>query len=92
METEDRKSRVKSAFGRQKIVETGLVRNVCSSVSLSASDGRVWIGSSVKSFSGVEGRMSVVAFERDSILEGILDLFFVCLSCGPLLFHHRLLD
>jgi hypothetical protein len=68
---EDRKSKVKSAFGRQKIVETGIVRNVCSSVSLSASDGRVWIGSSVKSFSGVLGRASVVAFERDSILEGI---------------------
>jgi hypothetical protein len=48
-ETEDRKLKV--PFGRQKIVETGVVRNVCSSISLSASDGRVWIGSSVKSFS-----------------------------------------
>jgi hypothetical protein len=62
-ETEDRKSKGKSAFGRQKIVETGLVRKVCSSVWLSASDGRVWFGSSVKSSSGVEGRVSVVAFE-----------------------------
>jgi hypothetical protein len=68
---EDRKSKRKSAFGRQKIVETGLVRNVCSSVSLSASDGRVWIGSSVKSISGVVRLVSVVAFERDSSLEGI---------------------
>jgi hypothetical protein len=59
-ETED------SAFRRQEIVETGLVRNVCSSVSLSASDGRVWIGSSVKSFSVFLGRVSVVAFERGS--------------------------
>jgi hypothetical protein len=70
-EKEDRKSKVKSDFGRQKIVETGLVRNACSSVSLSASDGRVWIGSSVKSFSVAEDGVSVVAFERDSSLEGI---------------------
>jgi hypothetical protein len=70
-ETEDRKSKVKSDFGRQKIVRTGLVRNVSSSVSLSASDGRVWIGSSAKTFSGVEGRVSVVGFERDSVLERI---------------------
>jgi hypothetical protein len=68
-----RQWKVKSDFGRQKIVETGLVRNVCSPVSLSASDGRVWIGSSVKSFSEVEGRVAVVAFERDSSLEGIWD-------------------
>jgi hypothetical protein len=75
-EMEDRKSKVKSAFGRQKIVETGIVRNVCSPVSLSASDGRVWIGSSVKSFSEVLGRVSIVAFERDSFLEGICDSEF----------------
>jgi hypothetical protein len=75
-ETEDRKSKGKSAFERQKIVGTGLVRNVCSSVSLSASDGRVWIGSSVKSFSGVLGRMSVIAFEKGSILEVIWDSGF----------------
>jgi hypothetical protein len=74
--TEDRKPKVKGAFWRQKTVETGVVRNVCSPVSLSASDGRVWIGSSVKSFSGVIGRVSVVAFERDSIMEGIWDSGF----------------
>jgi hypothetical protein len=72
----DRKPKVKSAFWRQRIVETGIVRSVCSEVSLSASDGRVWIGSSVKSFSGVEGPVSVVAFERDSILKGICDSGF----------------
>jgi hypothetical protein len=75
-ETKDRESKGKSAFGRQKIVESGIVCNVCSSVSLWASDGRVWIGSSVKSFSGVEGRVSIVAFERDSLLEGIWDSGF----------------
>jgi hypothetical protein len=73
---EEKKSKGKSAFGRQKIVETGLVRNVCSSVWLFPSDGRVWIGSSVKSCSGVLGQVSVVAFERDSILEEILDWGF----------------
>jgi hypothetical protein len=69
-EEEDTEPCEGSDFERQKIVETGLVRNVCSPVSLSASGGRVWIGSSVKSFSGVLGRMSVVAFERGSVLEG----------------------
>jgi hypothetical protein len=73
---EGEKTKQKSAFGRKKIVETGLVRNVCSPVSLSASDGRVWVGSSVKSFSGVLGRVSVVAFERGSSLEGICDFGF----------------
>jgi hypothetical protein len=37
---EDRKLKRKSAFERQKIVESGLVRNVGSSVSLPAWDGR----------------------------------------------------
>jgi hypothetical protein len=75
-DTEDRNSKEKGTFWRQKIGETGLVRNICSSVSLSVSDGRVWIGSSVKSFSGVFGRVSVVAFERDSSLEAISDSGF----------------
>jgi hypothetical protein len=74
-ETEDRKSKGKSPFKPQKIVENGLVRNV-RSVSLSASEGRVWIGSSVKSCSRIVGRMSVVAFERGSSFEGILDSVF----------------
>jgi hypothetical protein len=75
-EWQNRKSKVKSTFGRQKIVETGLVRNVGSSVSLSASDGRVWIGSSVKSYFRMVGRVSVVAFERGSVFEGICDSRF----------------
>jgi hypothetical protein len=70
------KPKRESDFGRQKIVETGLARSVCSSASLSASDGRVWIGSSVKSFSEVEGRVSVLVFERGSSLEGIWDSGF----------------
>jgi hypothetical protein len=75
-EMEDRESKGTSAFGRQKIVETGVVRNVCSSVSLSALDGRVWTGSSVKSFSGVLGHAPVVAFERGSSLERIRESGF----------------
>jgi hypothetical protein len=75
-ETEDRKSKVKSDFGRQKFVEIGLVRNVCSSVSLSVSARRVWVGSSVKSCSGVFGRMFVVAFEKGSSLEEIWESAF----------------
>jgi hypothetical protein len=82
-ETEDGKSKGKSAFGRQKIVEAGLVRIVRSSVSLSALDGRVWIGSSVKSFSRVEEWVSVVAFERDSILEGI-SWVWASIHCWPI--------
>jgi hypothetical protein len=66
----------KSAFERQKTVESGLVQNCCLSVSLSVSDGRVWIGSAVKSFSVVVGRVSVVAFERGSRLERIFDSAF----------------
>jgi hypothetical protein len=75
-ETENRKWKRKSAFGRQKIVETGLIQHFCSSVSLLASDGRVWVSSSVKSYSEVIGRMSVIAFERGSSLEGIWDSGF----------------
>jgi hypothetical protein len=60
-EMEDRKLKGKSAVRRQKIEETGLVRNVCSQVSLSASNGRVGIGSSVKSYSGVVEQVSIVA-------------------------------
>jgi hypothetical protein len=75
-EMEDRKPKVKSAFGRQKTVETGLVRDVCSLAWLLASDGGVWIGSSVKSFSRVLGRVSGVAFERGSSLEKVWDAGF----------------
>jgi hypothetical protein len=75
-ETEDRKSKAKSAFLRRKEVKNGLVRKVCSSLSLSALDGRVWIGSSVEmcfEVSGFDhhGWISVVAFERRSSLERI---------------------
>jgi hypothetical protein len=65
---------VPSDFGRQRIVETGQVRNVYSSVSLSASGGRVWVGSSVKSYSQKGGRVYV--FERGSRLEQIPDADF----------------
>jgi hypothetical protein len=75
-ETKDSKPKGKSTFERQKIAKTGFARKVCSSVSLSALDGRVWIGLSAKSFSGVVGRVSVVAFERNSSLEGICDSGF----------------
>jgi hypothetical protein len=70
-ETEGGKAKVSSDFGRRKIVETGLVQNICSSVSLSILDGRVWIGSSVKSCARWPGQVSVVAFERGSQLGAI---------------------
>jgi hypothetical protein len=66
----------KSVFARQKFVEAGLIQNACSSASLSASDGCVWIGSSFCSCSKVLGRLSVVVFERGSRLEGISDSVF----------------
>jgi uncharacterized membrane protein YqaE (UPF0057 family) len=66
-----KKSKVSSAFSRQKIVEGGLVQNVCSSLSLSASDGRLGIFSSVKFCSQVTGELSVVTFERGSRIEKI---------------------
>jgi hypothetical protein len=46
---------VSGAFGRQKTVESGLVQTVCSSVSLSAQDRRLWILRSVKLCYGVVG-------------------------------------
>jgi hypothetical protein len=81
----------KSDFGRQKTVEAGLVLSFGSSVSLSASDGRVWISSSMKSFSrpgggnsilggipesGFMKRRDVVTFERGSALDGIPEAIF----------------
>jgi hypothetical protein len=49
----------------------------CHAVSLnSAESPAVWIGSSVKSLSGVEGRVSVVAFERGSMVEWIWESGF----------------
>jgi hypothetical protein len=74
--TQDRRPKGKSAFGRRKIVEAGFVRNACSSALPSAPGGRAWIASSVKSYVGVLGHASVVAFERGSILERIRDSAF----------------
>jgi hypothetical protein len=67
---------VSSAFGRQKIVENGLVHSVCSLESLSAPDGRLWIASSVKLCCRVVGRVSVVTFEKGSTREVIGESVF----------------
>jgi hypothetical protein len=72
----DSKSKRESAFARQRIVGTGLVRNSASTVFLSALDGRAWIRSPVKLCSRIFGRVSVVAFERDSRLESIFESEF----------------
>jgi hypothetical protein len=81
-----------SAFGRQKVVESGLVHPFCShrlqrtftfnanfgrqkmvesGLSLSPSDGRLWVFSSVKLCSRVEEPVSVVVFEKGSTTEVI---------------------
>jgi hypothetical protein len=67
---------VSSAFSRRKIVEGGLVHNACASLSLSVPDGRLWVFSSVKSWSRAMDPVSVVAFERGSTTEVIEESAF----------------
>jgi hypothetical protein len=65
-----------SDFSRLKTVESRLVHKVCSGVRLSASDGRLWVLSSVKWLPRVVGRVSVVVFERGSTTEIIGESVF----------------
>jgi hypothetical protein len=69
-------TRVSSDFGRQKIVEGGLLLSVCSSFSLSSPGGRLWLFSSVKLYYRVLQRVSAIAFERGSTTKVIGEAAF----------------
>jgi hypothetical protein len=67
---------VSSAFGRQTIVESGVVRKICAQPSVSAPNGRLWVFSSIRSCPRFLDRLSDVVFESGSTAEVIGDSAF----------------